>query len=69
MKQKFGLIRRAWRVFYAKNKITCKQTTLKTKSKDEALWLLVAMNQAEQQPAMNLSLARVYAISFLLRPN
>src|SRR5487761_2086928 len=35
-------------------------TSLKTKDKAEANRLLMAMNEAGKQPAMNLSLARVY---------
>ena len=60
MKQTFGLVRRPWGVFYAKNKATGEQKTLKTKNKTEATRLLVAMNEAGQQAAMNLSLAKVY---------
>jgi hypothetical protein len=36
------------------------QKSLKTSDKVEAVRLLVAMNEAIRQPAMNLSLARVY---------
>jgi hypothetical protein len=60
MKQAFGLIRRPWGVYYLKNKITGQQESLKTKDKVEASRLLVAMNEAQQQAAMNLSLAKVY---------
>jgi integrase len=54
------LIRRPWGVFYRKNKITGQQESLKTRDKVEATRLLVAMNEAGQQAAMNLSLAKVY---------
>jgi len=47
-------------VFYLKNKITGAQTSLKTEDREEAVRLLNAMNDSETQPAMNLSLARVY---------
>jgi len=60
MKQAFGLIRRPWGVYYLKNKITGQQESLKTSDKAEATRLLVAMNEAQQQAAMNLSLAKVY---------
>ncbi len=60
MQQTFGLIRRPWGVFYVKNKATGVQKSLKTSDKVEAVRLLVAMNEATRQPAMNLSLARVY---------
>lgn len=60
MKQRYGLVRRPWGVFYIKDKITGDQNTLKTRDKTEAIKLLNASNDAEAQPAMNLSLARVY---------
>jgi hypothetical protein len=58
MKQRFGLIRRPWGVFYLKNKITGEQTSLKTHDKAEAQRLLQARNESESQPHFNLSLAR-----------
>jgi hypothetical protein len=60
MKQRYGLVRRPWGVFYLKDKITGSQTSLKTDDKHEAQRLLQARNECEAQPAMNLSLARVY---------
>jgi integrase len=60
MKQQFGLIRRPWGVYYLKNKTTGEQTSLKTRDKEEAMRLLQAQNDAENQPHLNLALARVY---------
>ena len=60
MKQQYGLVRRPWGVFYLKHKLTGSQTSLKTSDKHEAQRLLQARNESEAQPAMNLSLARVY---------
>ncbi len=60
MKQQFGLVRRPWGVFYLKNKTTGEHTSLKTKNKAEALRLLRAQNDAQNQPQLNLALARVY---------
>lgn len=60
MKQRFGLIRRPWGVFYLKNKVTGEQTSLKTQDKQEAQRLLQARNESESQPQFNLALARVY---------
>jgi hypothetical protein len=37
-----------------------RQTTLKTRDKEEALRLLAAHNETESQPHLNLALARVY---------
>lgn len=60
MKQRYGLVRRPWGVFYLKDKVTGVQTTLKTEDKAEAQRLLQARNDAEVMPALNLQLARVY---------
>jgi integrase len=60
MKELFGLIKRPWGVYYIKNKTTGEQTSLKTKDKAEAQRLLLARNDAENQPHFNLALARVY---------
>ena len=60
MKQRYGLIRRPWGVFYLKDKITGAQTTLKTDDRDEAQRLLQARNEAVDQPHLNLQLAQVY---------
>lgn len=60
MKQRYGLIRRSWGVYYLKDKTTGQQTSLKTTDYQEAIRLLAARNESESQPAMNLGLARVY---------
>ena len=60
MKQRFGLIKRRWGVYYLKNKSTDEQTSLKTRNEDEARRLLQGHNEAESQPHFNLALARVY---------
>src|SRR6266446_740703 len=60
MKQRFGLIRRPWGVYYLKNKTTGQQTSLKTRDPNEAQGLLQARNDTESQPHFNLALARVY---------
>jgi hypothetical protein len=60
MKDAFGLIRRPWDVYYLKNKRTGEQTSLKTRDKPEAQWLLQAHNESESGPQFNLALARVY---------
>ena len=60
MKQQFGLIRRPWGVYYLKNKTTGQQTSLKTRSRAEAERLSQAHNDAQNQPQLNLALARVY---------
>lgn len=60
MKQKFGLVRRPWGMFYLKNKITGAQSSLKTANPQEAQRLLHASNDAAIQPQFNVALARVY---------
>ena len=60
MKSRYRLFLRRKSVYYAFDDTTKTFTSLKTKDKAEAARLLVAMNEAGHQPAMNLSLARVY---------
>src|SRR5580658_5482223 len=60
MKLRYRLFLRRKSVYYAFDDITKTFTSLKTKDKAEASRLLMAMNEAGKQPAMNLSLARVY---------
>jgi len=47
-------------MFYSVDKTTGKRTSLETNDKAEALRKVSAMNEAAQQSAMNLSLARIY---------
>ena len=60
MKLRYRLFLRRKSVYYAFDDTTKTFTSLKTKDKAEAGRLLMAMNEAGKQPAMNLSLARVY---------
>jgi integrase len=60
MKLRYRLFLRRKSVYYAFDDTTKTFTSLKTKDKAEANRLLMAMNEAGHQPAMNLSLARVY---------
>jgi integrase len=60
MKLRYRLFLRRKSVYYAFDDATKTFTSLKTKDKAEATRLLMAMNEAGKQPAMNLSLARVY---------
>jgi integrase len=59
MKTRFNLFRRAG-VFYTEDTVTGKQTSLRTKDVTEAKSLLNARNAAQQQPTLNLHLARAY---------
>jgi hypothetical protein len=60
MKMRYRLFLRRKSVYYAFDNESKTFTSLKTKDKAEANRLLMAMNEAGKQPAMNLSLARVY---------
>ncbi|MEI6078442.1 MAG: tyrosine-type recombinase/integrase [Verrucomicrobiota bacterium] len=60
MKNRYRLFLRRKSVYYAFDDTTKKFTSLKTKDREQAERLLLAMNEAGKQPAMNLGLARVY---------
>ena len=60
MKDRYRLFLRRKSVYYAFDNTTKTFQSLKTKDKAEAKRLLMALNEAGQQPAMNLGLARVY---------
>lgn len=59
--QQFRIIRRKSGVYYAVDRDTRVQASLKTKDHDEAIRLLTAKNEAvKQQPSLNLHIARAY---------
>ena len=60
MKLRYRLFLRRGSVFYAFDNLTKKFQSLNTRDRAEASRLLVALHEASRQPAMNLSLARVY---------
>ena len=60
MKQRYRKFKRTWGTFYAYDNLTGNSISLKTKLRTEADRQVHAMNESESQPAMNLSLARVY---------
>ena len=61
MKQKFRLYQRGSNGrFYIEDNDTGKQESLSTSEKSEALRLMMARNEAEQQPAFNAQIARTY---------
>jgi integrase len=60
MKDRYRLFLRRKSVYYAFDTVTKNFASLKTRDKAQAKRLLVALNEAGKQPAMNLSLARVY---------
>ncbi len=60
MKERYRLFLRRKSVYYAFDNTTKNFESLKTKDRAEATRLLLALNEAGKQPAMNLGLARVY---------
>ncbi len=60
MQQKYRLYRRRNGKFYWQDNATRKQGSLRTSDRRTAERVLNAMNEAERQPTMNLSLARAY---------
>src|SRR5213595_2077030 len=60
MKERHRLFLRRKSVYYAFDNTTKTFQSLKTRDKAEGERLLLALNEAGKQPAMNLSLARVY---------
>ncbi len=60
MKNRYRVFRRGWGTYYCEDLVTKKQTTLKTRDKDEAYRLVAAQNENEDVPAFSLHLARVY---------
>src|SRR5262245_8047132 len=60
MKERYRLFLRRKSVYYAFDTTTKRFESLKTRDKAEAGRLLLALNEAGKQPAMNLGLARVY---------
>ena len=60
MKHRYRVFLREWGTYYCEDLVTKKQTTLKTRDKDEAYRLVVAKNETEDAPAFSLHLACVY---------
>lgn len=51
MKNRYRVFRRGWGAYYCEDLVTKKQTTLKTRDKDEAFRLVAAKNETEEAPA------------------
>jgi hypothetical protein len=62
MKTRYRLIRRGIRgdTFYCVDKTTGKRTSLGTASEDDARQIVVAKNNSERQPVLNLQIAKAY---------
>jgi len=62
MKQRYRLFQRNG-VFYTFDNLTGKQHSLKARDREKALRLLCAKNQAHEQPALNLQMAKTYLMA------
>lgn len=60
MKLRYRLFRKSSGIYFAEDCISRKQESLRTRDKAIATRLFHARNEAHEQPAMNLQLARVY---------
>jgi hypothetical protein len=60
MKNRYRVFQRGWGTFYCEDLVTKKQTTLKTRDKDEANRLVAAKNETQDGPAFSRQLARMY---------
>ena len=63
MTHRFRLFRRKSGIFFIEDRTTRRQESLRTKEKEEALRLFHAKNEAHQQPALNLQIARAYLMA------
>ena len=60
MKNRYRLFQRSSGIFFLENDVTRKQESLRTRDRTVAKRILNARNEAHQQPAINLQIARAY---------
>ena len=60
MKLRYRLFRKSSGIFFIEDRINRKQESLRTRDKTEAARILSARNEALQQSAVNLQIARAY---------
>lgn len=60
MKNQYRLFQRNNRIYFIQNNVTGKQESLKTRDKAVAVRLFNARNEAHQQPAINIQIAKAY---------
>jgi integrase len=63
MKPRYRLFRRRSGIFFLEDCVSRQQESLRTKDKDDARRLFAAKNEAHQQPALNLQIARAYLMA------
>ncbi|HVU27570.1 MAG TPA: tyrosine-type recombinase/integrase [Verrucomicrobiae bacterium] len=60
MKSRYRLFQKRSGIFFLENSVTRKQESLRTRDKTIAVRFLNARNEAQQQPAINLQIAKAY---------
>jgi guanylate kinase len=60
MKLRYRLFRRNSGIFFLEDRATKQQESLRTRIREAAVRILHAKNEAYQQPAINLQIARAY---------
>lgn len=60
MKSRFRLFRRSSGIYFVEDRVTKKQESLRTRDKHAATRIFHARNEAHEQPAINLQIARAY---------
>jgi len=63
MKLRYRLFQRSSGIFFVEDRISKKQESLKTRDKIAAQRIFNAWNEAHQQPAINLQIARAYLMA------
>jgi integrase len=63
MKRKYRLFQRSSGIFFVQDSTTGRQESLRTRDKETARRLCHARNEAHQQPAINLQIARAYLMA------
>ena len=63
MKLRYRLFRKKSGIFFLEDRVNRKQESLKTRDRVEAVRMLQARNEAHQNPAINLQIARAYLMA------
>jgi integrase len=63
MKLRYRMFRKASGIYFIENRVTGQQKSLKTRDKEAAVRIFNAQNEAHEQPAINLQIARAYLMA------
>ena len=63
MKLRYRMFRKASGIYFIENRVTGQQKSLKTRDKEAAVRIFHAQNEAHEQPAINLQIARAYLMA------